>query len=234
MQTKSCSNSSSLIHGAQIVHINDFEGNLHFLALNTFLLIPLPFLLLDNLVILPSLTFTIFSPLPPPWHFYCFTSIIITITFLLFSLQHHHHISTVFPPAPPPTLFCLTSPTTIILLFSLLHHHHHYISIVFSPPPPSTLFLFNFHQHQHHISIALPPPPSNRLLKEKVKQAKTRPKKPNSSQNQAKGRKGITGHLYNLSIWWWWWENNKHFSYFIFIDLKITKQPVQPVRPPKK
>ena len=76
-----------------------------------------------------------------------------------------------------------------------------------------------------------------RLLKEKVKQAKTRPKKPNSSQNsqnQAKGRKGITGHLYNLSIWWWWWENNKHFSYFIFIDLKITKQPVQPVRPPTK
>ena len=216
------------------MHIHDFEGNLHFLALNTFLLIPLPFLLLHNLVILPSLTFTIFSPLPPPWHFYCFTSIITTITFLLFSLHHHHHhVSTVFPPAPPPTLFCLTSPTTIILLFSLLHHHH-YISIVFSPPPPSTLFLFNVHQHQHHISIALPPPPSNRLLKEKVKQAKTRPKKPNSSQNQAKGRKGITGHLYNLSIWWWWWENNKHFSYFIFIDLKITKQPVQPVRPPKK
>ena len=139
------------------MHINDFEGNLHFLALNTFLLIPLPFLLLHNLVILPSLTFTIFSPLPPPWHFYCFTSIVTTIIFLLFSLHHHHHVPTVFPPAPPQTLFCLTSPSTTILLFSLLHHHHHYISIVFPPPPPSTLFLFNvcnvllLYHHHHQI-----------------------------------------------------------------------------------
>ena len=108
--------------------------------------------IVHNLVIFPSLTFTIFTPLPPPWHFYCFTSITTTttITFLLFSLHHDHHISTVFPPAPPLILFCLTSPTTTILLFSLLLHHHHYISIVFPPPPPSTLFLFNFHQHQHH------------------------------------------------------------------------------------
>ena len=185
---------------------------MHFLALNTFLLIPIPFLLLHNLVILPSLKFTIFAP--PPWHFYCFTSTTSTITYLLFSLQHHHQPFFVSLP-PPPQFYCFPSSTTI-------NPFH---------------IQFNFHQHQHHISIALPtpppPPPSNRLLKEKVKQAKTRPKKPNSSQNQAKGRKGITGHLYNLSIWRWWWENNKHLSYFIFIDLKITKQPVQPVRPPK-
>lgn len=97
------------------MHINDFEGNLHFLALNTFLLIPLLFLLLHNLVILPSLTFTIFSPLPPPWHFYCFTSIITTITFLLFSLLHHHQP------------FSYLTSTNINTTFLLLYHHHHQI-----------------------------------------------------------------------------------------------------------
>ena len=215
MQTENCSNPGSLILGAQILHIKEFEGNLHFLALNTFLLIPIPFLLLHNLVILPSLKFTTFAPPPPPWHFYCFTSTTTTITYLLFSLQHHHQPFFVSLP-PPPQFYCFPPSTTTTITFLLF--------------PSSTtinpfLIQFNFHQHQHHISIALPtppppPPPSNRLLKENVK--------------QAKGRKGITGHLYNLSIWRWWWENNKHLSYFIFTDLKITKQPVQPVRPPKK
>ena len=137
---------------------------------------------------------------------------------------HHQHFFVSLP--PPPQFYCVPSATTTTITFLLFSS-----STTINP----FLIQFNFHQHQHHISIALPPPPppSNRLLKEKVKQAKTRPKKPNSRQNQAKGRKGITGHLYNLSNWRWWWENNEHLSYFIFIDLKITKQPVQPVRPPK-
>ena len=187
---------------------------------------------------------------PPPSHFHCSPSTN-TIIPSLFLFNFHHPTT--------PLVYCFPSTTRITyLLFSLQHQHQHFF--VSLPPPPQFycspsattttityycfpssatinpfLIQFNFHQHQHHISIALPPPPppSNRLLKEKIKQAKTRPKKLNSRQNQAKGRKGITGHLYNLSNWRWWWENNKHLSYFIFIELKITKQPVQPVRPPK-
>ena len=59
----------------------------------------------------------VFHPLPPPpLHLYCFpSSTTTTITFLLFSLLHHHQP------------FSYLTSTNINTTFLLLYHHHHQI-----------------------------------------------------------------------------------------------------------
>ena len=138
--------------------------------------------------------------------------------FIIFSFFLLLHISIVFPqPPPPPHFHCFsstttTTTTTTFLLFSLHHHHRHHISIVFPPPPPpphfycfpsttttttTTFLLFSLHHHhhRHHISIVFP---------QKAKEAKIRPKRPNSRRETIK-------MWWRWWWWWWWWrENNRN------------------------
>ena len=162
-----CTNSGSLVLGAQIVHSNEDDGQLALsLKKKKILLSLLSFLLIFEPLSTPHRSFTdppLMDPTsiphrPTPHRPYILLSfqdnLFVMIPTLNSEAVHHHHISIVFPPPPPPPHF------------SVFSQDHHNISIFSSTTTTTTTFqlfslatttaslLFSLHHHhQHHISI---------------------------------------------------------------------------------
>ena len=163
-----CTNSGSLVLGAQIVHSNEDDGKLALsLKKKKILLSLLSFLLIFEPLSTPHRSFTdppLMDPTsiphrPTPHRPYILLSfqdnLFVMIPTLNSEAVHHHHISIVFPPPPPPPPH-----------FSVFSQDHHHISIFSSTTTTTTTFqlfslatttaslLFSLHHHhQHHISI---------------------------------------------------------------------------------
>ena len=88
LKKTNCFSSRSLLLSSQIMHINESEGNLSFLAPKAKFYLPFPPFLLHNSII--------------------------SLFFKVFFYFHHHPISIVFPP-PPPHFHSLTCITTLQL-----------------------------------------------------------------------------------------------------------------------
>ena len=165
-----CTNSGSLVLGAQIVHSNEDDGKLALsLKKKNFTFPPLVFAHFWAFIHPTSSTHRSFTdpPLmdptsiphrPTPHRPYILLSfqdnLFVMIPTLNSEAVHHHHISIVFPPPPPPPHF------------SVFSQDHHHISIFSSTTTTTTTFqlfslatttaslLFSLHHHhQHHISI---------------------------------------------------------------------------------
>ena len=165
-----CTNSGSLVLGAQIVHSNEDDGKLALsLKKKKFTFPPLVFAHFWAFIHPTSSTHRSFTdpPLmdptsiphrPTPHRPYILLSfqdnLFVMIPTLNSEAVHHHHISIVFPPPPPPPHF------------SVFSQDHHHISIFSSTTTTTTTFqlfslttttaslLFSLHHHhQHHISI---------------------------------------------------------------------------------
>ena len=166
-----CTNSGSLILGAQIVHSNEDDGKLALsLKKKNFTFPPLVFAHFWAFIHPTSSTHRSFTdpPLmdptsiphrPTPHRPYILLSfqdnLFVMIPTLNSEAVHHHHISIVFPPPPPPPPH-----------FSVFSQDHQHISIFSSTTTTTTTFqlfslatttaslLFSLHHHhQHHISI---------------------------------------------------------------------------------
>ena len=147
-----CTNSGSLVLGAQIVHSNEDDGKLALsfkkkisLSLLSFLLIFEPIYTSHRAHIDPSPIYpssTLHRALIDPTHVVPFHHHHhhISIIFL-----HQHHISIVFPPPPPPphfycfysstpTTFLLFSSTTTTFLFFLPRPAPHFNCFPLPPP----------------------------------------------------------------------------------------------------
>ena len=113
-----------------------------------------------------------------------------------FTIRFPPHFFLFFFLFPSPQFYYLPSSSTFLLFSLHHHHHHHHISIVFPPPPPPPP------------PPPLPPPPSHfycfpsssssssflLFSLEKAKEAKIRPKRPNSN---------VMAWFWPLWLWRW-------------------------------
>ena len=147
-----CTNSGSLVPGAQIVHSNEDDGKLALSLKKKNLLSLLSFLLIFEPLSTPHRAHIDPSPIHPSW----------TLHRSLIDPPHidptsSFRFKTIYLSWYQPWIVKLYTTTTSLLFF--LHHHHHHISL-FSPKTTTTFqfFLPPLPPPPHFNCFPLPPP----------------------------------------------------------------------------